>query len=146
METGAVVRTRSVQLSKMVRQVYAGTRTGAEKVTGLVGTLAPIVRYPWHRLACRRASAWLVDGVKAAGQRLASLPSQIKESEMVSYWKDLVRGLPDYAALVRARKFQEIENVLLTLARQNEILRIHENRIGEIQKAVRELESEADLK
>lgn len=73
----------------------------------------------------------------------SSLSNHVIESEMITYWKDFVRGIPDYAALVRAKKFQEIENVLITLARQNEFFRIHEERIREIQKALKELQDEA---
>ena len=61
---------------------------------------------------------------------------------MVNYWKDFIRGVPDYATPVRAKKFHEIENVLTTLARQNEIFRLHEERIREITKALKELQDE----
>lgn len=131
------------EVRAMVRQLYAGAAATAGVAGGFLGTLYPIVYYPWYRLLWRRALPYLSDGVRGAAQRISALSNQVRESEMVNYWKDFIRGLPEYAALVRARKFKEIENVLTTLARQNEIFRHHEERIREIQKALKELQDEA---
>ena len=132
-----------VEVSSMVRRLYAGVRANAAGTAkGVAIFLSPIL-YLWYRSVSKRAVPYLSSGVQMAAEKLSSLPNQVLESEMVTYWKDFVRGIPDYAALVRAKKFQEIENVLVTLARQNEIFRLHEDRIREIQKALKELQNEA---
>ena len=132
------------EVSSMVRRLYAGvTAYAAGAAGGVAGLLSPILYYPRYRFLWKGAVPYLFSGVQAAAERLSSLSNQVLESEMVTYWKDFVRGIPDYAALVRAKKFQEIENVLIILARQNEIFRLHEERIREIQKALKELQDEA---
>lgn len=131
------------EVSIMVRRLYTGA-TGyvARAAGGVAGILFPILYSPRYGSLWKRAVSYLSDGVQAGAEKLSSLSNQVLESEMVTYWKDFVRGIPDYAALVRAKKFQEIENLLVTLARQNEIFRLHEERIREIQKAVKELQDE----
>ena len=132
------------EVSSMVRRLYAGATAYAESsASGVAIFLSPILYYPRYRSLWKRAVPYLSNGVQLAAEKLSSLPNQVLESEMVTYWKDFVRGIPDYAALVRAKKFQEIENVLITLARHNEIFRLHEDRMREIQKALKELQDEA---
>lgn len=127
----------------MVQRLYSGALATAEAAGGVLGRLDPIIRHPYYRSLWRRALPYLSEGIRSAEQRLASLSSQVRENEMVNYWKDFVRGLPEYAALVRANKFKEIENVLTTLAIQNQLFCLHEERIREIQKALKELQDEA---
>ncbi len=132
------------EVSKMVRRLYTGAiASAAGAAGGMAGILSPVLYYPWYRSLWKRAVPYLSNGIKAAAEKLSSLPIQVLESEMITYWKDFIRGIPDYAGLVRAKKFQEIENVLITLARQNEIFRLHGERIREIQKALKELQDEA---
>ncbi len=131
------------EISSMVQKLYAGgTAYTAGAAGGVAGILSPILYYPWYRSLWKRAFPYLSNGVQTAAKKLSSLSNQVLESEMVTYWKDFVRGIPDYAALVRAKKFQEIENVIITLARENEIFRLHEERSREIQKALKELQDE----
>jgi hypothetical protein len=125
----------------MVQQLYAGAIAPA--AGRVASALSPIFYYPWYRTLRKRALPYLSNGVQTAAEKLSSLSNQVLERDMVTYWKDFIRGIPDYAALVRAKKFQEIENVLTTLARQNEIFRLHEERIHQIQKALKELQDEA---
>lgn len=128
------------EVSSMVRRLYVGAVTSA--AGGVAGVLAPIIYYPWYRTLWKRATPYLSNGVRVAAEKLSALSNQVRESEMVNYWKDFVRGIPEYEALVRAKKFREIENVLTTLAQHNEVFRLHEERIREIQKALKELEDE----
>ena len=130
-----------LEVSRMVRRLYADAIASAKG--GIAGALPPILYYPWYRSLWKRAVPYLSNGVQAAAEKLSSFSNQVVESEMVAYWKDFIRGIPEYAALVRAKKFQEIENVLTTLARQNEIFRLHGERIREIQKALTDLQNEA---
>lgn len=127
----------------MVRRLYSGALERAGAAGSVLGALYPIIHYPSYRSLWKRAVPYLSEAVRPAEQKIASLSIQVRESEMVNYWKDLVRGLPEYAALVRANKFKEIENVLTTLATQNEMFRLHEDRIREIQRALKELQDES---
>lgn len=134
------------EISRMVHNLYVGTVIKAGAVGGLLGVISPaiypVVFYPWLWSRCKRAVPYLVDGIRDAAHKVVSLSNQAMESDFVNYWKDFVRGIPEYSALVRANKFNEIENILITLARQNEVLRQHDDRIREIQKAMKELRDE----
>ncbi len=142
MAENVLVERAPSEISRMVRELYGGTLLTAGAVGGLFAVISPVIYYPWLWSRCKRAVPYLADGVRSAAQKVASLPSHAIESDLVNYWKDFVRGIPEYSALVSARKFNEIENILITLARQNEVLRHHEDRVREIQRALKELQDE----
>ncbi len=146
MAENVLVERAPSEISRMVRELYGGTLLKVGAVGGLLGVLnpvmLPVIYYPWIWSRCKRAVPYLAEGVRGAAQKVASLSNEAIESDFVNYWKDFVRGIPEYSALVRARKFNEIENILITLARQNEVLRHHEDRVREIQRALKELHDE----
>ncbi len=142
MAENVLVERAPSEISQMVHQLYAEVLSTEGAVGGLLGVITPVIYYPWLWSRCKRAVPYLADGVRSAAQKIASLPTHARESDFVNYWKDFVRGIPEYSALVRAKKFNEIENILITLARQNEVLRHHDDRIREIQKAMKELQDE----
>jgi hypothetical protein len=111
--------------------------------TAIFGPIIPLIYYPWQLRIGRKAGDYLKAGVDAAAARIDALRHRVNESEMVNYWKAFIRGIPEYSALVRAKKFEEIENILTTLARQNEVLSRQEASIREIRRAVEELHDES---
>lgn len=130
------------EISTMVQRLYSDALVPAGVAKQKLRTLYSSISRSWQRSLWDSSMSYLTEGIRVAAQKISSLPNQIKGSEMVNYWKDFIRGMPEYAALVRAKKFQEIENVLTTLARHNEIFGLHEDRIQEIQKVLRELRDE----
>jgi len=56
-------------------------------------------------------------------KQILKLPKKIKESDQVIYWKDFIKGIPEYHALVKAKKWDEIENIIKTLDLHDEALR-----------------------
>jgi len=54
---------------------------------------------------------------------ILKLPKKVKESELVTYWKDFIKGIPEYKALVKAKKWKEIEHIIETLDLHDEALR-----------------------
>lgn len=130
------------EIKTLVRRVYFGCFSATGGGGGLVGRLHPLVHYPSYLLLWRRATRYLSDGVRVAGENIVSVSNRITGSEMVVYWKDFIRGIPEYSALVRAKKFIEIQNILITLADQNEVLQIHQEYILDIQAAMKELQDE----
>lgn len=136
-------QTSSADFRRLVRELY--TRQVAMVATGtaIFGPIIPLIYYPWQLRIGRKAGDYLKAGVDAAAARIDALRHRVNESEMVNYWKAFIRGIPEYSALVRAKKFEEIENILTTLARQNEVLSRQEASIREIRRAVEELHDES---
>ena len=132
----------SVDLKALVGHLYSGSLGAKRFASGLVVRLYPIFHYSVYRSLMQTAVPYFSDGVRVAGDYIASVSNCVGESEMVTYWKDFIRGLPEYSALVRAKKFQEIENILTTLALHNEVLRNHDERIVEMRRALKELQHE----
>jgi hypothetical protein len=133
----------SSDLRRLVRELYTKQVAMAASGTAILGPILPLIYYPWQLRLGRKAADYLKAGVDAAGERIDALRDRVNESEMVNYWKDFIRGMPEYSALVRAKKFTEIENILTTLARQNEVLRRQEASIRELRRAVEELHNES---
>lgn len=132
----------SSEISEMVQRLYADVLVPVGIAKGKLKFLYLKITRPWYKSLWKSSIKYLAEGVQTAAQKISSLHSQIIESEMVNYWKDFIRGMPEYASLVRSKKFQEIENILITLATHNEIFNLQENRIQEIKKALKELQDE----
>ncbi|MGI0015937.1 MAG: hypothetical protein ACREBU_21160, partial [Nitrososphaera sp.] len=79
------------EVSGMVRRLYTGTIASA--ADGLAGVLSFIINYPWYRSLRKQAIPYLSNGVQVAAEKLSSLSNQVLESEMVTYWKDFIRGI-----------------------------------------------------
>ncbi|MBI5188939.1 MAG: hypothetical protein HZA07_07765 [Nitrospirae bacterium] len=132
----------SLEIPKMVQRLYTDVLVPANIAKGELKTLYSKVKGTRMPSILKRSITYLSEGMQSAAQKISSLPTQVKESEMVNYWKDFIRGMPEYASLVRSKKFEEIENILTTLAKHNEIFSLQQNRIQEIQKALKELRDE----
>lgn len=141
-----IAKTSKLEVSPMVKSLYkdiflvkaSPMDFAVYKVKSLFSILRPRYKKVW-----KGSISYLNDGITRAAQKISLLSDKIRESEMIQYWKDFIRGIPEYSALVRAKKFEEIENILTTLATHNEILGLQEDRIQEIKKAVKELKNES---
>ena len=137
----------SLEISPMVQKLYKDALVATiypagftlYKLKSLLTSLRPRYKMIW-----KKSMSYLNEGIKAMSQKISSLSGQVGESEMVQYWKDFICGLPEYSSLVKAKKFQEIEHIFITLAKQNEILGIQDTRIKEIKKAMQELRNEGN--
>jgi fructose-1-phosphate kinase PfkB-like protein len=128
------IKKSSLEVPEMVKRLYTDVLIPANIAKGELKTLYSRMKGTRVPSILKRSIAYLSEGMQTAVQKISSLPTQIKESEIVNYWKDFIRGMPEYASLVRSKKFEEIENILITLAKHNEIFSLQQNRIQEIQK------------
>ena len=138
-------KTSKLEISPMVKNLYkdiflakaSPAGFAIYKLISLFSNLRPRYKKAWES-----STSYLNTGITTAAQKVSSLSDKVRESEMIQYWKNFIRGMPEYSSLVRAKKFEEIENILTTLATHNEILGLQEDCIQEIKKAVKELKNE----
>lgn len=90
----------SSEISTMVRHLYKDALLATISPAGFalykLRYFLSIVR-PRYRLLWKRSISYLNEGIQTAAQKIVSLPEQIRESEMVNYWKDFIRGIPEYS-------------------------------------------------
>jgi len=77
----------------------------------------------------------ITEKAKKRKEQISKLPKKIKESDLVIYFKDFIKGIPEYHVLVKAKKWDEIENII-------ETLNLHDEALRAINKAISELKNE----
>lgn len=87
----------------------------------------------------KKGTKYLSAKSREGKKQILKLPNKIKESDLVIYWKDFIKGIPEYHVLVKAKKWNEIENIIKTLDLHDEALRA-------LNKAMAELKNEAKEK
>ena len=99
---------RSPDLRRLVRELYTRQVAMVATSTAIFGPIVPLIYYPWQLRLGHKAAEYLKSGIDAAAARIEALRERVSESEMVNDWKDFIRGIPEYSALVKAKKFKEI--------------------------------------
>ena len=126
--------------SLYTREVASTAAAGALAI--VTGPLSLPLFYIWQKGRIKKAALYLQAGIDTAARKISELSGQISNSEMVNYWKDVIRHLPDYNHLVKAKKFKEIQNILKTLMDHNDIFRNQEARIRDLEQAIKDLQHE----
>lgn len=93
----------------------------------------------WVRTSAhpRKVGYYVKKFSKTFAKAIKNVPEDFQAS--VAYWKDFIRGIPEYDLLIKSGQIEIVQNILNALAYQSEVLKYHQERIKALEEALRKM-------